>query len=207
MCNNWFTNNWFTNLHNKIRMYSILLMCRFWLIHSDRYSNIFHFDDKWIWLSDDKWIGQNLWTFMLKDAWISNKSLWHTNAVFNIQHPWTTHSIQIIQISIQISMWNNSWTSNRWQRKIDRYHTNRNSSRLPVNDQACQPLCNMYSVIMCCRNGASMSLISCCRCRSYTRQSGNEQYRNTRRNDYRQHTAQLTMSHFTHYNLQHQYNE
>ena len=106
------TNNWFTNLLNKIRMYSILLMCRFLLIHSDRYSN---FDDKWIWLSDDKWIGQNLWTFMLKDAWISNKSLWHTNAVFNIQHPWTTHSIQI---SIQISMWNNSWTSNRWQRKI-----------------------------------------------------------------------------------------
>ena len=128
------------------------------------------------------------------------------HSTYNILEP-HTHSIQIIQISIQISMWNNSWTSNRWQRKIDRYHTNRNSSRLPVNDQACQPLCNMYSVIMCCRNGASMSLISCCRCRSYTRQSGNEQCRNTRRNDYRQHTAQLTMSHFTHYNLQHQYNE
>ena len=31
--------------------------------------------------------------------------------------------------------------------KIDRYHTNINSSRLPVNGQACQPLCNnMYSV-------------------------------------------------------------
>ena len=104
-----------------------------------------------------------------------------------------THSIQIIQIAIQISMWNNSWTSNRWQRKIDRYHTNRNSSRLPVNNQACQPLCNMYSVIMCCRNNVSMSLISCCRCRSYTRQSGNEQYRNTRRNDYRPDNIQRSL--------------
>ena len=118
-----------------------------------------------------------------------------------------THSIQIIQISVQISMWKDSWTSNRWQGKIDRYHTSRNSSRLPVNCQACQPLCNMYSVIMCCRNNASVSLISCCRCRNYTGRSVNEQYRNTRMHDYRQHAAQLTMSHFTRYNLQRQYNE
>ena len=101
---------------------------------------------------------------MLKDAWISNKSLGHTNAVFNIQYPWTTHTVfRLFRFQFRFRCETILGQVTDDKGKIDRYHTNINSSRLPVNGQACQPLCNMYSVIICCRNNASVSLISCCR--------------------------------------------